>query len=225
MISRIYLFCNLQYGQSYLKVFKSFAHKHHNIECYAILSSKGSQKGRLHRVARSTKNLIKLALERKEINWLADSGIKLFEIDNINDSDFIAKIPPGSIGFIAGFNQILHKKIIDKFSLLINFHPSILPYYRGAIPSYWVIRNREKITGFTAHVVTETVDAGKAIYQEFVEVNSGISEQEIDAKIAAVGSYYFAECLDSVRLGKQLRHRCLSTPYVNKIDYVPKVRS
>jgi methionyl-tRNA formyltransferase len=132
----------------------------------------------------------------------------------------VDKIPSGSLGFVTGFNQIFRKNIIDKFISLLNFHPSILPCYRGAIPSYWVIKNKEKTTGFTVHVISENIDVGQILYQETVEVNRDISEDELDSKISQVGSYYLRECLNAIQEGKSLRKKIIVPQYLQKVDYV-----
>ena len=47
----------------------------------------------------------------------------------------------------------------------VNFHPSLLPRYRGAHPHFWVIAMGEKESGLTAHFMTEEIDAGDIVAQ------------------------------------------------------------
>lgn len=50
-----------------------------------------------------------------------------------------------------------------------NFHPGVLPYYRGAGAFSWSIINEEVITGITLHVIDEDIDTGPIInVQTFV---------------------------------------------------------
>jgi folate-dependent phosphoribosylglycinamide formyltransferase PurN len=223
MKQRIYLFCNLEYGHSYLKAFISFAEKNSDIEFYVVFSNK-SIKNNSNYLIDNARSLLSEFLWRLKHKDICNSAIKIEMITNINSDDYMQSIPDGSIGFIAGFNQILQSKVINKFSLILNFHPSILPYYRGSIPSYWVIKYDEHKTGFTAHLVTEKIDAGEIIFQEFVEINPGITEFDLDTKISAVGSSYFTECLQMISLCRPLRRRCLSSPYINMVNYVASTR-
>ena len=52
----------------------------------------------------------------------------------------------------------------------INFHPSLLPDYKGCFSCPWVIINGETHTGITIHEMIEEVDAGKILHQEKVEI-------------------------------------------------------
>jgi methionyl-tRNA formyltransferase len=52
----------------------------------------------------------------------------------------------------------------------INFHPSLLPRHRGAAPSYWVLRQGERLTGITSHIVDAGIDTGPLIAQQSVPV-------------------------------------------------------
>jgi len=54
----------------------------------------------------------------------------------------------------------------------INFHPGILPYYRGSHTIFHALRKRDLHgVGFTIHVVEETLDTGDIIYQEVIPVD------------------------------------------------------
>lgn len=52
----------------------------------------------------------------------------------------------------------------------INAHPSLLPKYRGPNPYYWVIKNREPITGITFHLMDEFFDSGAILAQEEIKL-------------------------------------------------------
>jgi len=59
----------------------------------------------------------------------------------------------------------------------VNIHPSLLPKYRGPSPNYWVLKNKEKITGLTSHYIATDFDAGPIICQRRVmlECNDNVS--------------------------------------------------
>jgi methionyl-tRNA formyltransferase len=52
----------------------------------------------------------------------------------------------------------------------INFHPSLLPAYRGRAPLNWAIINGEVKTGLTAHFIDEGTDTGDIIIQESIDI-------------------------------------------------------
>lgn len=224
MKKRIYLFCNNEYGSAYLKAFQTYVKKLPDYEFYVVFSTKKIGSGYLRKFAVIIRHPVSYGYGFYQSIKFSLKGLKEIKINNINCPNFFNSVPTGSIGFVAGFNQIFRKSTIDRFSSLINFHPSLLPYYRGSIPSYWVIKNDEKTTGFTAHFISEKIDAGEIVYQESVEVNQGISEVELDYKISVVGSFYFSECLRSIAMKKPFRQSYVNTPYLKKVDYVSAVR-
>lgn len=76
----------------------------------------------------------------------------------------------------------------------INFHPSLLPKYRGGSAINWAVINGEKETGVTIHYIDEGVDTGDIILQEKVTIGEDDS----------VGSLYFNKLYPlGVRLVKE----------------------
>lgn len=63
----------------------------------------------------------------------------------------------------------------------INYHPSLLPKYRGGSAINWAVINGENETGVTVHYIDEGVDTGDIILQEKFPV----------APHDSVGSVYF----------------------------------
>lgn len=63
--------------------------------------------------------------------------------------------------------QIIKKKtlkIINKLKIdIINFHPGILPKYRGIFTNYYSLVNKEKYVGITLHTITSKIDGGDII--------------------------------------------------------------
>lgn len=53
-----------------------------------------------------------------------------------------------------------------------NFHPSLLPNYKGCFSCSWPIINQEKLTGVTIHEMTDEIDNGDILFQKEVFINS-----------------------------------------------------
>lgn len=53
----------------------------------------------------------------------------------------------------------------------INYHPSLLPKYRGGSAINWAIINGEKETGVTVHYIDEGIDTGDIVLQESVVID------------------------------------------------------
>ena len=94
--------------------------------------------------------------------------IPLLTVEDVNQADFIEKIKQKNIDyfFSAAYPQIFQKSLIDvPQNGCINFHPSLLPKFRGAHPHFWAIATGEKESGITAHLMTEKIDAGPIVAQ------------------------------------------------------------
>lgn len=99
---------------------------------------------------------------------LKNYKIPLYYIDDINSKEFIQKIRDAKIDLIlcAAYPQIFSKELISISSRCsVNFHPSLLPKFRGAHPHYWAIVKGEEESGLTAHFMTENIDEGDIIAQ------------------------------------------------------------
>ncbi len=88
---------------------------------------------------------------------------------------------------LAGFMKILSKRFIKNFSKpILNIHPSLLPKYKGLNTHYKVIKNREKFTGATVHIVNEKLDAGKIIIQEKVKILKSDIIKTLEKKVLKI---------------------------------------
>tara|TARA_B100000035_G_C20985414_1_gene547548 strand:- start:439 stop:1023 length:585 start_codon:yes stop_codon:yes gene_type:complete len=72
---------------------------------------------------------------------------------------------------LAGFMKILSKNFIKKFNgLILNIHPSLLPKYKGLNTHEKAIRNKDKYSGCSVHLVNSKLDSGKIIMQKKVRI-------------------------------------------------------
>ncbi|MCX8196882.1 MAG: phosphoribosylglycinamide formyltransferase [Candidatus Micrarchaeota archaeon] len=86
---------------------------------------------------------------------------------------------------LAGYMKIIKsKELLSKYAgRIINIHPSLLPKYPGMNAQKAAFEAGEKISGYTIHFVDETLDGGKIIYQEKVDISDCKSAEEVAAKI------------------------------------------
>lgn len=147
------------------------------------------------------------------------SGIRVRLVRDVNDAHFFRNIPTGTIGFCTGFNQIFGTKLLQRLHPFVNVHPSVLPYYRGPVPSHWVLQNSETRTGFSFHRITEKVDSGEMLYQGIVEVDDAQSVEKLDEKIATAASLIFSKIINSI-----IEKNAWPTPSVENADNVYAVK-
>ncbi len=88
---------------------------------------------------------------------------------------------------LAGFMKILSSDFIRKLKKpILNIHPSLLPKYKGLNTHRRVIKNKDKFTGATVHLVTPKLDSGKIILQKKVRILKSDTEQTLAKKVLKI---------------------------------------
>ncbi len=88
---------------------------------------------------------------------------------------------------LAGFMKILSREFIKNFSKpIINIHPSLLPKYKGLNTHSRAIKNKDKYSGATVHIVNEKLDSGKIIIQERVKILKSDKEKTLKKKVLKI---------------------------------------
>ena len=151
-------------------------------------------------------NLIKYSLKRRSIirikavvsNDLEAKGLeyakkykivkKVLKFKNkIDDENKILRLlKDKNINLIclAGFMKILSKNFIKKFhGKILNIHPSLLPKYKGLNTHFRAIKNREKFSGCTVHLVNAKLDSGQIILQKKIKIYKNDSPNSLAKRI------------------------------------------
>lgn len=76
---------------------------------------------------------------------------------------------------LARYMQVLTATVVQPYAgRIINIHPSLLPYFPGANPYRRAWEDGVRVTGCTAHFVTEDLDAGPIILQDVFQIDVGV---------------------------------------------------
>jgi len=101
------------------------------------------------------------------MQWLLETMTKKYEVDLV---------------VLARYMQILTANVVEAFRhRIVNIHPSLLPYFPGAAPYKQAYENGVRVTGCTAHFVTEDLDEGPIIIQDVFHISVG-KDTEADVK-------------------------------------------
>lgn len=95
-------------------------------------------------------------------------GTQVIIEEDVNSISFCENMRIRNIELIvsAAYPQIFSKQLLSIPRCgAVNFHPSLLPRFRGAHPHYWAIRTGEEVSGITAHFMTEHIDEGDLVAQ------------------------------------------------------------
>ncbi|SMB89170.1 methionyl-tRNA formyltransferase [Thermanaeromonas toyohensis ToBE] len=133
-------------------------------------------------------------------------GLPLLQPPRLKDQaviDWVASLKPDLL-VLAYVTQFVPKAMIDLATYGgINFHPSLLPKYRGGSAMNWAIINGETETGITIHQIDEGVDSGPIILQEKVPIDPDDSVKTLYfGKIYPLGVKMVAEAVRLIREGK-----------------------
>jgi methionyl-tRNA formyltransferase len=175
----IYLFSDQGYGEAFIRTASRIV-RDRGVPVTLVLSTRKTPAPR-GLVAGLRRRIGTRASERRLGRKL---GLPVRLVRNVNADDFVRGIAPTDHGVIAGFNQIFKAPLIERFASVVNFHPSLLPYYRGPVPSYWCLHHGETSSGFTLHRVTPRIDDGEFLRQEIVAVEPGDDPLALTRRIA-----------------------------------------
>jgi methionyl-tRNA formyltransferase len=70
----------------------------------------------------------------------------------------------------------------------INIHWGLLPAYAGIAPYFWILRNGERRTGLTVHVMAPELDVGPVLRQREVEVRDDDTALSLQMRLTAAGA-------------------------------------
>ena len=101
---------------------------------------------------------------------------------------------------LAGFLWLVPPEFVDAFDI-INIHPALLPTYggKGMYGSFVhesVVRNQEKESGITIHLVNKEYDKGDHLLQVKCPVYSNDTPETLAARIHELEYRYFPQAIE-----------------------------
>lgn len=123
------------------------------------------------------------------------------EINHPECINEIRKLNP-DIGIVANFGQIIRKPVIEiPRHGFINFHPSLLPRYRGPHPFERIMLNGERKSGITWHRMTQKVDSGDILVQKEFLIEPSETIKDIEAKSMRLAILTIGPLLEDIEHG------------------------
>ncbi|MCM1010155.1 MAG: hypothetical protein NC390_04675 [Fusobacterium sp.] len=104
---------------------------------------------------------------------------------SVNSADFKRFLLENNIDLmlVGTWREKIKKDIFETPRLAsVNVHPSLLPKYRGPNPYLQTIKNRERFSGFTFHLIDEKFDSGAILYQKRIEIQPYYTSKELREK-------------------------------------------
>ena len=190
---------------------KSIGNK--KIKTAVFISGKGTNLRNLIKFSKLKKSPIKICLVfssnrlAKGLNYAKKYLIKMkiYNFTNKKKAEFLIlkDLKKNRIDLIclAGFMKILSPDFIKKFKgKILNIHPSLLPKYKGLNTHARAIKNKDKYSGCTVHLVNSKLDSGKIILQKKIKIykkdtvfklKKRVQKQEYKLYPKAISKLYF----------------------------------
>jgi phosphoribosylglycinamide formyltransferase-1 len=102
------------------------------------------------------------------------------------DRELIARLGEAGVDLVvmAGWMRIVTPVLIAAYpERIVNIHPSLLPSFRGMDAVGQALAAGVRLSGCTAHLVSEEVDAGPILAQAAVPVLEGDTRESLQARI------------------------------------------
>ena len=164
-----------------------------------LISGRGSNLRSLIKYSKTKKSLIKIVLvvsdnfSAKGLDYANKSKINNVFIKYSNKKTFedrlLKLLKKNNVDLIclAGFMKILSSSFIKKFyKPILNILPSLLPKYKGLNTHNRAIRNKDKYSGATVHIVNEKLDSGKIIIQKKVKILKSDTRKSLQKKVLKI---------------------------------------
>lgn len=107
------------------------------------------------------------------------------------------------VGALVSYGKIIPQDVIDIFPHgIANFHPSMLPVYRGPSPIETAIMHGDSFTGLTLMALSKDMDAGDIYYQEKVAIGPDDTADQLYDRFGRRGAELMVEKLDQIVAGQ-----------------------
>ena len=203
---KIVFFGNADFGVKTL-CYLADLKNHHLV---AVVTNKDQNIGR-NKVKKPTP--IKKIAEKKNIPF--------FEVDDINDSDFISRLKTLNADiFIVIAYKIIPQKIysMPRYGA-VNLHASLLPEYRGPSPIQRCLIDGRRRTGLSSFFINKSIDRGRLIFQKEIKVSSNDNFYDLWNRLSNEGPSFMEE---SLRLVEKGQTKLISANLIE--SYAPKIK-
>lgn len=166
------------------------AHLHLSLDVALVVTRPDSARDRGKKIKRSL-----------VAQFCDDSGIKVIQPETVNSPEAIEEIRSTGcdIAVLASYSEILSPEVVGCFEKgIVNVHPSLLPYYRGAEPIRWPIRRGETETGSTMMLISSGLDRGNIISQKKIAIEKNDNYATLTEKLISLSNLLLIDAIKAV---------------------------
>ena len=130
--------------------------------------------------------------------------IPITEAVDVNSEGFRARLRDNGVDLIVSISgtQYYGKKLRDQTPQgIINCHGALLPKYRGLMPSFWTLANRETEGGVSVHFVDQKLDDGPIVVQRCYRIHERDALEDIMARSKDLAAEAIIEAVRLIEAG------------------------
>jgi methionyl-tRNA formyltransferase len=132
------------------------------------------------------------------------TDVRYRTVKDVNDEAFLSELRAAHVDLVVSVScpQIFRNDLIELPELgCINVHGSLLPKYRGVLPSFWMLANDEKRAGVSIYFVNEQIDAGELCGQRAFPVYPDDTLDLLLKRSKAIAADLLVEVLEAIESG------------------------
>jgi methionyl-tRNA formyltransferase len=123
---------------------------------------------------------------REYLKSILDNQIKIIDTEDSKYFSYFIKKNEIDLLIINSWGIIPSEILILPKYKTLNVHPSLLPMYRGALPTLWSLKNNDNKTGLTYIVLNEFIDDGMIIGQHQFDIEEFDDWYDLEEKISQI---------------------------------------
>lgn len=134
-----------------------------------------------------------------------ERGIPVFEVGRLAAAETLAALRElgPDVLCVACFPRLLPSALLEiPRHGALNVHPSLLPWYRGPAPLFWVFHDGLEHAGVTVHLMNAQADGGDIVAQAPLVLPDGITYDAAEQLCAEEGGRLLAGALDAIAAGR-----------------------
>jgi methionyl-tRNA formyltransferase len=131
-------------------------------------------------------------------------GVRYTSISDVNAPAFLALLRKEHVELLVSVScpQHFRRALIDLPAQgLLNIHGSILPLYRGTMPSFWMLANGERQAGVSIYFVNEKIDAGELCGQTIFSVEAKETLNQFILRSKLIGAELLLHTIEALERG------------------------
>ncbi len=162
------------------------------------------------------------------INIFRESTIikGIIKIEDINSKEFYNLVLEKKYDLIVSYScpQIFKKDTLNFLKKekidIVNFHPGILPKYKGIFINFYCLENKEKEIGITLHKISEKIDSGEiiSVYKIPIETKDTVFTLYKKIFLSKTSLEYVKHCIENY---SSIKNNCMTFAKENNYNSYP----